>query len=84
MQTTNNATLAQQVLATKFYKLLFTNSANEVEDYGTHATETGAHNKIARMQAEYGADAFANEFWTIEVVTLAQLQFEEEQQQFVF
>jgi hypothetical protein len=61
----------QQVLNTTFYQLLFTNSANEVEDYGTWVNEQDARNKIASMQAEYGEEDFATQYWEIVTVTPA-------------
>jgi hypothetical protein len=47
------------------FTLLFLNDANETEHYGNFATRTSAEDVIAKVQAEYGDDAFATDAFEI-------------------
>jgi hypothetical protein len=49
----------------QMFTLLFLNDANETEHYGNFATRTSAEDVIAKVQAEYGDDAFATDAFEI-------------------
>jgi hypothetical protein len=47
------------------FTLLFLNDSNETEHYGNFDTITAALNVVAKVQAEYGEEAFATEAFEI-------------------